>query len=67
MTNINKTKQVKMSVLLDKLADLGWEYTCNRMSRSGMACYDALAVNLGILNDGEHWCQDAYEDKNCDH
>ncbi len=26
-----------------------------------------IAVNLGVLEEGEHWNQDAYEDKNCDH
>ena len=67
MTNINKTKQVKMSVLLDKLADLGWEYTCKRLSRSGMQVYDEILNYVGILDDGEHWNEDAYLDKNCDH
>ena len=38
-----KTKrQIKLSVLMDKLCDLGWEYTCNRMSRSGMQTYDEI-------------------------
>ena len=60
-------KKINVKKLYDDFAELGWEYTCNRMSRSGMAYYDALAVNLGILPDGEHWCQDAYEDKRCDH
>ena len=67
MTNINKTKQVKMSVLLDKLADLGWEYTCNRLSRSGMHVYDDILNYVGVLDDGEHWNEDAYTDKRCDH
>ena len=67
MTNINKTKQVKMSVLLDKLADLGWEYTCNRLSRSGMQTYDEILQYVGVLDDNEHWNADAYQDKRCDH
>ena len=60
-------KKINVKKLYDDFADLGWEYTCNRMSRSGMACYDALAVNLGNLKENEHWCEDAYQDKRCDH
>ena len=56
-----------MSVLLDKLADLGWEYTCNRMSRSGMQVYDEIMQYMGVLESDEHWNEDAYQDKNCDH
>ena len=41
--------QPKVSVLLDKLADLGWEYTCNRMSRSGMQVYDEIMQYMGCL------------------
>ena len=40
--NPNKTKQVKLSVLLDKLTELGWDYTCGRMSRSVMQIYDEI-------------------------
>ncbi len=60
-------KRINVKKLYDDFADLGWDYTCNRMSRSAMECYDAIAVNLGVLEEGEHWNQDAYEDKNCDH
>ena len=67
MTNINKTKQVKMSILLDKLADLGWEYTCNRLSRSGMQTYDEILQYVGVLDNNEHWNEDAYQDKRCTH
>ena len=28
---------------------------------------DAIAVNLGVLDKGEHWNEDAYQDKRCDH
>ena len=63
-----KTKaQPKVSVLLDKLADLGWEYTCNTMTRSGMQTYDEIMQYMGVLEEGEHWNEDAYQDKNCDH
>ena len=61
MTKINVKK------LYDDFAELGWDYTCNRMSRSAMSYYDAIAVNLGVLDKGEHWNEDAYVDKNCDH
>ena len=63
-----KTKrQIKLSVLMDKLCDLGWEYTCNRMSRSGMQTYDEILQYVGALESHEHWNEDAYHDKNCDH
>ena len=61
MTKINVKK------LYEDFAELGWDYTCNRMSRSAMSYYDAIAVNLGVLDKGEHWNEDAYVDKNCDH
>jgi len=61
------TKKINVSKLYDDFANLGWDYTCNRMSRSAMECYDAIAVNLGVLEDGEHWNEDAYTDKRCDH
>ena len=64
--------QPKVSVLLDKLADLGWEYTCNRMSRSGMQVYDEIMQYMGVLESDEHWNigtknKYAYQDKNSDH
>ena len=61
------TKKINVKKLYDDFADLGWDYTCNRMSRSAMECYDAIAVNLGVLDKGEHWNEDAYPDKRCDH
>ena len=61
-----KTKQPKVSVLLDKLADLGWEYTCGTMTRSGMQTYDEIMQYMGVLDEGEHWNEDCYQDKNCD-
>ena len=56
-------KPVNVKKLYDDFADLGWDYTCNRMSRSAMECYDAIAVNLGVLEDGEHWNEDVFECK----
>ena len=60
-------KKINVKKLYDDFADLGWDYTCNRMSRSAMECYDAIAVNLGGLENGEHWNEDAYTDKGGDH
>ena len=62
-----KTKrQIKLSVLMDKLCDLGWEYTCNRMSRSGMQTYDEILQYVGALESHEHWNEDCYECKKGD-
>ena len=60
-------KRIDVKKLYDDFADLGWDYTAGRMSRSAMECYDAIAVNLGVLENGEHWNEDAYTDKGCDH
>ena len=32
----------------DDIADLGWEYTCGRLSRSGMEVYDQIMTRLGV-------------------
>ena len=52
-----------MSILLDKLSDLGWDYTAGRMSRSGMQCYDEIMQYLGVLEEDEHWNEDCFNDK----
>ena len=64
--NPNKLKQVKFSVILDKLTELGWDYTSGRMSRSGMQIYDEIMQYVGVLDDHEHWNEDCYTDKNGD-
>ena len=68
---INTTKYVGVHYLdgdlYRDLADLGWEYSSGRMSRSGMFYYDQIMTRLGMLKDGEHWNEDVYEDHNCDH
>ena len=64
--NVNKLKQVRLSVLIDKLTELGWDYSCNRMSRSGMQTYDEIMQYLGILDANEHWNDDVYADANGD-
>ena len=51
---------------MDKLCELGWDYSCNRMSRSGMEVYDDLMHYLGALPKGEHWNEDVYADANGD-
>ena len=51
----------------DDIADLGWEYTCGRLSRSGMEVYDQIMTRLGVLDKGEHWNEDCYQDHGCDH
>ena len=67
LTRTKKQRPINVKKLYDDFAELGWDYSCNRMSRSAMAYYDAIAVNLGVLDEGEHWNEDAYQDKNCDH
>ena len=58
-----KPKDLSFSKILDYLTDLGWEYTCNTMTRSGMQTYDELMQYIGVLQDGEHWNEDVYEAK----
>ena len=68
MKKSNKSaKDLRLSIILDKLCDLGWEYTCNCMTRSGMQTYDELMQYVGVLDSNEHWNEDAYKDKCCDH
>ena len=52
--------------LCEDLAELGWDYSCGRMSRSGMFLYDQIMTRLGVLNVCEHWNEDCYEDANGD-
>ena len=58
-----KPRDLKFSKILDNLTDLGWEYTCNTMTRSGMQTYDELMQYICVLQDGEHWNEDVYEAK----
>ena len=53
--------------LLEDLSDLGWEYTCGRLSRSGMQIYDKIMIKLGVLEPLEHWNEDCYQDHGCTH
>ena len=54
-------KRINVKKLYDDFADLGWDYTAGRMSRSAMECYDNIAINLGVLEEGEHWNEDVFE------
>ena len=56
-------KRIDVKKLYDDFADLGWDYTAGRMSRSAMECYDNIAINLGILEEHEHWNEDVFESK----
>ena len=68
MTTKTKFERYKNKTdLCNDLGDLGWEYTCNRMSRSGMEVYDMIMTKLGVLDEGEHWNEDCYSDHGCDH
>ena len=53
--------------LCNDLADLGWDDTAGRMSRSGMQIYDMIMTRLGVLEEGDHWHEDCYSDHGCDH
>ena len=55
-------KKINVSKLYDDFTELGWEYSGGRMSRSAMQYYDEIAINLGILERGEHWNEDCYKD-----
>ena len=68
MKKSNKSaKDLRLSIIVDKLCDLGCEYTCNCMTRSGMQVYDELMQYVGVLDSNEHWNEEAYKDKCCDH
>ena len=59
-------RRVSLSFIVDNLTELGWDYTCNRMSRSGMEIYDGIMRHVGILKETEHWNEDCYADSNGD-
>ena len=59
-------KKIKLSFIVDQLGELGWDYTCGRMSRSGMQIYDEIMRYVGALEDGEHWNEDEYSESNGD-
>ena len=55
-----------MRIVTKMLTELGWDYSCGRMSRSGMEIYDQIMTRLGVLKKGEHWNEDCYEIANGD-
>ena len=59
-------KKVSFSFILDNLTELGWDYTCGRMSRSGREIYDGIMRHVGVLGDTEHWNEDVFSDCNGD-
>ena len=70
---MTQTKTKKYSIetridvdLIEDLSELGWDYSCGRMSRSGMEIFDDLMQYLGALDKGEHWNEDVYADANGD-
>ena len=59
-------KKVSFSFILDNLTELGWDYSCGRMSRSGMEIYDGIMRHVGVLEETEHWNEDVFSDCNGD-
>ena len=59
-------RKVSLSFIVDNLTELGWDYTCGRMSRSGMEIYDGIMRNVGAIDETEHWNEDVYADSNGD-
>ena len=52
--------------LMEDLAELGWDYSCGRMSRSGMEIYDGIMRQVCVIKPYEHWNEDCYKDANGD-
>ena len=59
-------KKVSLSFIVDNLTELGWDYSCGRMSRSGMEIYDGIMRHVGIIEQTEDWNEDVYADSNGD-
>ena len=59
-------KKVSLSFIVDNLTELGWDYSCGRMSRSGMEIYDGIMQHVGVLKETELWNEDCYADSNGD-
>tara|TARA_B100000131_G_scaffold84114_1_gene81107 strand:+ start:1282 stop:1467 length:186 start_codon:yes stop_codon:yes gene_type:complete len=59
-------KKVSFAFILDNLTELGWDYTCGRMSRSGMEIYDGIMGHCGVLKETEHWNEDVFAESNGD-
>ena len=48
-----KKEPLHLSIIMDKLTDLGWDYQC--LTTSGKETYDEIMVMFGVLEEGEHW------------
>ena len=59
-------KKVSLKFIVDQLGELGWDYSCGRMSRSGMEIYDGIMRYVGAIDETEHWNEDVYADSNGD-
>ena len=59
-------RKVSLNFIVDNLTELGWDYTCGRMSRSGMEIYDGIMRHVGVIKPYEHWNEDVYADANGD-
>ena len=57
-------KKVSFAFIIDNLTELGWDYTCGRMSRSGMEIYDGIMRHCGVLQETEHWNEDVFAESN---
>ena len=57
---VHKDDAPKMKKLIEKLELMGFDYINYRFSRSGMECYDEAMQILGVLKEGEHWCNKSY-------
>ena len=51
MTTKTKKKPLHLSIIIDKLTDLGWDYQC--MTTSGRETYDEIMQMIGVIEEGE--------------
>ena len=59
-------KKVSLKYIVDQLGELGWDYSCGRMSRSGMEIYDGIMRHVGVIKPYEHWNEDVFSESNGD-
>ena len=59
-------KKVSLKYIVDQLGELGWDYSCGRMSRSGMEIYDSIMRHVGVIKPYEHWNEAVFADSNGD-
>ena len=56
MTTKTKKKPLHLSIIIDKLTDLGWDYQC--LTQSGKQTYDEIMTMFGVLKEGETWIEE---------